>query len=73
MSKKLHTLLLVAAIILLTFLLCTMIVRAISNSRPDYFRNCSEAKANHITNIPKNSSYYRPELDRDHDGYACEV
>lgn len=42
-------------------------------SRPDYYTNCSDAKAHHDANIPKSSIYYRPELDRDHNGIACQT
>ena len=37
-----------------------------------YFRNCSEAKANGFRNIRIGSPGYRPELDGDGDGLACE-
>lgn len=37
-----------------------------------YFANCSEAKAKGYYNIRKGSPGYRPALDRDGDGIACE-
>lgn len=38
-----------------------------------YFKNCSEAKEKGYSNIKKGESGYRPELDRDNDGIACET
>lgn len=37
-----------------------------------YFRNCREAHAAGRYNIPVGDPAYRPGLDRDHDGFACE-
>ncbi len=39
---------------------------------PVYFRNCSEAKARGYVNIPVGTAGYRPSLDGDGDGFACE-
>ena len=36
------------------------------------YNNCSQAKADGVCNIPENSPYYQPKLDRDGDGIACE-
>lgn len=36
------------------------------------FSSCAEAKAKGHSNIPKNSNFYNPALDRDKDGIACE-
>lgn len=36
------------------------------------FTNCSQAKASGYCDIPSNSPYYGPWLDRDQDGLACE-
>jgi hypothetical protein len=36
------------------------------------YRNCSEAHADGRYNIPSNDPAYRPQLDRDGDGLACE-
>src|SRR4051812_2630768 len=38
-----------------------------------FFNNCSEARAAGQTNIAETQSSYRPELDRDRDGIACET
>jgi hypothetical protein len=35
-------------------------------------RNCTEARAMGLENIPKGSPYYAPWLDADNDGLACE-
>jgi hypothetical protein len=43
----------------------------IANAQQPY-RNCSEARANGDTNIPYDSPYYGPHLDRDNDGIGCE-
>ncbi len=43
----------------------------VANAQQPY-RNCSEARANGDTNIPYDSPYYGPHLDRDHDGIGCE-
>lgn len=56
---------------LLGALLANQVIRAISNG-PSFYANCSEAKANHNTNIPKTSKFYRVELDRNKNGFACE-
>ncbi len=44
----------------------------VADAAPAYFRNCTEAEAAGRTNIPANSPDYRPALDRDHDGFACD-
>lgn len=36
------------------------------------FSSCSEAKSKGYSSIPKNSRFYNPALDRDHDNIACE-
>ncbi len=36
------------------------------------YNNCSQAKADGVCNIPQDSPYYLPKLDRDGDGIACE-
>ena len=38
-----------------------------------YYANCTDAKAQGVTNIPQGSPGYRPELDSDSDGIACEA
>lgn len=45
-------------------------IRATEQSR--YFRNCNEARAAGVAPISRGSPGYRPELDGDHDGEACE-
>lgn len=42
-------------------------------SREVYFRNCSEARAAGRRNIRREEPGYRPALDRDNDGVACEA
>lgn len=37
-----------------------------------YFANCTEARRAGRVNIRRGEPGYRPELDRDNDGYACE-
>lgn len=37
-----------------------------------YYRNCSQAHADGRYNIPQADPAYRPGLDRDRDGFACE-
>ena len=37
-----------------------------------YYASCSDAKAHGATNIRRGQPGYRPELDRDNDGVACE-
>lgn len=37
-----------------------------------YFKNCKEARAAGYSNIRKGEPGYRPKLDRDGDGIACE-
>jgi hypothetical protein len=36
------------------------------------YRNCTEAHADGRYNIPSSDPAYRPQLDRDGDGFACE-
>lgn len=36
------------------------------------FYSCTQAKAAGYHDIPKTSQLYRPDLDKDKDGYACE-
>ena len=38
-----------------------------------YYANCTDAHAQGVSNIPKGSPGYRPELDSDSDGIACEA
>ncbi|MGO4443201.1 excalibur calcium-binding domain-containing protein [Mycobacterium sp. 2YAF39] len=44
---------------------------SIANAQQPY-RNCAEARANGDNNIPYDSPYYGPHLDRDNDGIGCE-
>jgi len=37
-----------------------------------YYKNCAEARAAGVTPIHKGEPGYRPGLDRDGDGIACE-
>lgn len=48
------------------------LLNGIINGQPAFLNNCSEAKVRHLTNIPKGSVYYRAELDKNHDGIACQ-
>lgn len=42
-------------------------------SRPAvYYKNCDEAHADGRWNIPEGDPAYRPGLDKNHDGVACE-
>lgn len=42
-------------------------------SRPAvYYRNCDEAHADGRWDIPEGDPAYRPGLDKDHNGIACE-
>jgi hypothetical protein len=44
-----------------------------SPSRPGvYYKNCDEAHADGRWNIPEGDPAYRPGLDKNHDGVACE-
>lgn len=49
----------------------SIVVAPIASAQQPY-RNCSEARANGDTNIPYDSPYYGPHLDRDNDGIGCE-
>jgi hypothetical protein len=37
-----------------------------------YYKNCAEAHADGRWNIPEGDPAYRPGLDKDHNGVACE-
>ena len=42
-------------------------------SRPAvYYKNCAEAHVDGRWNIPEGDPAYRPALDKDHNGVACE-
>lgn len=69
--SKYRTILLIIAIILAAVLAVVMFNKIVEG-RPNFIENCSEAKVRHITNIPKTSVYYRPALDRDGNGVACQ-
>jgi hypothetical protein len=62
-------------------LLCTLLISAaalpaIAQDNPSdgavYFRNCSEARAAGAAPIYQGEPGYRPALNRDRDGIACE-
>lgn len=36
------------------------------------YKNCTQAKNDGVCNIPEDSPYYQPKLDRDKDGIGCE-
>lgn len=38
-----------------------------------YFSNCTDARDAGYSNITEDKSGYRPDLDRDSDGVACET
>lgn len=40
---------------------------------PPYWKNCTDARAHGFHDFREVSSGYRPALDRDHDGIACET
>ena len=45
----------------------------VTPSRPAvYYKNCAEAHADGRWNIPEGDPAYRPALDKNHDGIACE-
>ena len=48
------------------------LVRARAPAPGDYWRNCSEAKAAGVAPLQSWEAGYRPALDRDADGEACE-
>jgi Excalibur calcium-binding domain len=57
--------------LLLMFSLALANPTATALADPPY-RNCKEAHADGRYNIPSDDPAYRPALDRDGDGYACE-
>lgn len=59
-------------VIIIAAIAVILLFNRVVQGRPYYLDSCSEAKARHITNIPKNSPYYRKALDRDNNGLACE-
>lgn len=40
--------------------------------RPHPYKNCTDAAAHGVYNIKKGSPLYKPKLDRNHNGVACE-
>lgn len=57
---------------ILTSLLAVVLFNGVVNGKPNFIGSCSEAEARHLTNIKSDSVYYRPQLDKDNDGIACE-
>jgi Excalibur calcium-binding domain len=55
-----------------SLIVAATIVGAPTASADPPYRNCKEAHADGRYNIPSNDPAYRPGLDRDGDGYACE-
>lgn len=45
---------------------------ASSKNNSIYFKSCKEAKSKGYSNIKKGEPGYRPGLDRDNDGIACD-
>lgn len=43
-----------------------------STGGSEYFANCTELRKKYPVGVPKGSPAYRPALDRDNDGVACE-
>lgn len=43
-----------------------------TNAANGYYENCAQARAAGVTPIMAGESGYRPELDADRDGVACE-
>ena len=37
-----------------------------------HYKNCDEAHADRRSDIPEGDPAYRPALDKNHDGIACE-
>lgn len=70
-SISLKGLIILLAIILMVA--AFFLFKAIVTSQPNFIENCTQAKARHLTNIPKGSVYYRPSLDKDSNGFACET
>lgn len=64
--------LIVYSIIVVFVLLLFIMIHVIADNRPNFYVNCTDAKAHHDTNIPIGSRYYRPQLDRNSNGIACE-
>jgi hypothetical protein len=50
--------------------LVVAVTRQVTADRPIY--SCTQAHAQGIYAIQKGDKNYRPQLDRDHDGVACE-
>lgn len=66
---KKHPLLVFILIIGLLYLIFTVVIDA-KAEQP--FLSCAQAKASGHSNIPETDDHYNPQLDRDHDGIACE-
>jgi hypothetical protein len=64
--------------ILLAILTCFSSVDAKPKPKPkpkpkiEYFGNCKALRVKYPHGVPKGHPAYRPGLDRDHDGWACE-
>lgn len=63
---------LLVAILLSAIFILFVVLHVHADSRTGFYANCTEAEAHHDTNIPSTSWYYRPQLDRNHDGIACQ-
>lgn len=60
------------AFVMAPFMVSVGIATAPAGLADPPYRNCSEAHADGRYNIPSTDSAYRPQLDRDGDGFACE-
>lgn len=63
-------LLLLVVIILLLVVFFWAIKKSDAKPQPS---SCTEAKSEGLFNIPRSSPYYRPSLDRNSNGLACEL
>lgn len=50
----------------------TLVIGAQTATADVYYKNCAEAKAAGAAPILRDEPGYRPALDRDNDGVACE-
>lgn len=64
--------LLVAAVATVAGLLGVGVIIAPTAQADPPYANCKEAAADGRYNIPRGDPAYRPKLDRDNDGIACE-
>lgn len=60
-------------LILIGIVIAFLAVHLVKALNSQHFENCTQLKAAGIHDIPTSSSFYRPTLDRNKNGIACQT